>query len=456
MVNDVDLHAVQRKALGELWASSMVWDHVSYLCDACGGRFAGTDDEQRAGDYLIRQLRAYGLENVEAEPFEMDGWVRGSACLVAMAGDRERDLPCLALPGSPAAEVEAPVVDVGSGTDAEFERLDGAGDRKVVLVDAVGPHRLEKYARACRAGAAAFAFCDTRSGMLMPTGVLSLGGSLAPIPGVGLARETASFLRRQMQTYGPDVRVRVRVDGGPRRAVARNVLAEIPGCDLEAGWIVACAHYDGHDVAQAAQDNATGTAILLEAARVLAPLRGDLAAGLRFALFSGEEFGLLGSMAYVRSRRKALDGIRCVLNADVVGLAAPLRLGVQRHPQLADRLRAIDMANLGVEIDDASLSAHSDHFPFVLAGVPAVTAHSSPPRLEWGAWSHTMADTLDKLDPHELRIAATGVAGVLLHLAVSPDGLPRTHATAAAVRNMLAEAGMEESLRLQGWWPSDP
>jgi len=46
--------------------------------------------------------------------------------------------------------------------------------------------------------------------------------------------------------------------------------------------------------------------------------------------------------------------------------------------------------------------------------------------------------------------------GVLVHLAASPEGLPRTHATVDAVRNMLAEAGMEESLRLQGWWPSDP
>jgi hypothetical protein len=66
-----------------------------------------------------------------------------------------------------------------------------------------------------------------------------------------------------------------------------------------------------------------------------------------------------------------------------------------------------------------------------------------------------MADTLDKLDPHELRAAATGVVGVLLNLAAQPEGLPRTRATPDAVRNMLAEAGMEESLHLQGWWPAD-
>lgn len=446
----MELAELEQRLLGDIWASPLLAESLRYLCDTCNGRFAGSPDERRAGDFLFERLRSSGLDKVGLEPFEMPGWVRGDAALAVLQGTESRRVPCLALSGSPSRVIDAELADAGLGTAADFERLGGATRGSIVLAHAGGPHRLETYARSCVAGAVAFIFAHSERGMLIPTGSLSLGPDGAPLAGVGVSFETASFLRRQAERGG--VRLRLAVRSEPRVVEARNVVAEIPGCDPDAGWIVACAHYDGHDVAQGAQDNATGTAVVLEAARVLAPLRPHLRAGLRFCLFSGEEMGLHGSSAYARVHSGELDQVRAVLNADVVGLAPPLVLAVQNSPKLATCLRGPAIEGLEVLVEDRMVTAHSDHFPFVLSGVPACAAHTAAPP-DGGSWAHTAADTLDKLDLGELREAAGAIARILLRLAAAPDGLPCGLQPPTAVRQALVDAGLEDSLRLQRSWP---
>ena len=103
--------------------SSSLQASLRYLCDECGGRFAGTDDERRAGDFALERFREFGLQNVRAEPFEMNGWQRGQARLTLLDGAGERELPCMALAGSPPGRVEAALVDIGPGTPADFEGI---------------------------------------------------------------------------------------------------------------------------------------------------------------------------------------------------------------------------------------------------------------------------------------------------------------------------------------------
>jgi Iap family predicted aminopeptidase len=445
----VELREQERRLLGDIWASPTIAETLSYLCDNCNGRSAGSQDEKRAGAYLLERLRGSGLESVSLEPFEMPGWTRGAATLAVIGGGEPRDLPCLALPGSPCGSIEGRLVDAGMGTSADFERLGDDVADSVVLADSAGPHRLEKYARSCGLGAAGFLFAHGEPGTLIPTGSLSWGPDPAPVPGVGISFESASFLRRLADRTA--VHIGVTVGGGPQVVEARNVLADVPGRDPEAGWIIACAHYDGHDIAQGAQDNATGTAVVLEAARVLAPLRAHFEVGLRFCLFSGEEMGLHGSSAYVRVRSGLLDQIRAVVNADVVGLAAPAVLATQNSPALASYLRD-NVADLDVLLEDRLLTAHSDHFPFVLRGVPACTVNTTSPP-DGGSWAHTAADTLDKLDVRELREVAGTLARVLLRMATAPRGLPSERQSPAGVEQALVEAGLEEPLRAQRSWP---
>ena len=441
---------IERHLIGDIWTSPSLEDSIVYLCDVCNGRFAGTDDERRAGSFLLSRFREFGAQNVQAEPFEMRGWRRGRAHLELLDDDIPRDLPCMALAGSPAGTVQAHLVDIGPGAPADFDRHGDTIQGKAVLASAQGPHRLEKYTRSHEAGVAAFLFAGSRPGMLIPAGSLGLGSARPTLPGVGLSQETGALLRRKLAQRS--IQVRIQVEGGPETVTANNILAELPGSDPDEGWIVACAHYDGHDIAQGAQDNATGTAAILEAARALAPLQPHFKAGIRFALFSGEEMGMYGSEHHVRSHLADLDRVRIVFNADIVGLAPPLTLAVQDSPELTNWLRELSLKELGARLATPRLVPYSDHFSFTLVGVPSLMAMSSSPGPGRG-WGHTAADTLDKLDTRALCEATVTTARILLRMAVGPSALPRRRRPPEAVKQALIDAGLKEPLRLQGRWP---
>ncbi|MBN1937494.1 MAG: M28 family peptidase [Anaerolineae bacterium] len=418
----MNLSQLEQTILGDVWTSTWLWDTLTALCDDGHGRFAGTDDERRAGEFMLRRFAEWGLHNVRAEPFDMPGWIRGPAQLTLLDGTTGPELPCMTLAGSPDGEVEAEIIDLGPGTPEAFGRLGASIRGKIVLTGAAGPHRLERYARACEYGAVGFIFANNRPGQLIPAGSINFNDGPAPLPGIGIALEGAALLQRQLER-GP-VRARLRAKGENETVQARNIVADLPGTDRDAGWIVVCGHYDGHDIAQGAQDNATGTALVLETARLLRPLCDWLKASFRFILFSGEEMGLYGSKHYVQAHTDELSGIRLVFNADIVGLAAPLVLMVQNSQPLADSLNALPRNALDIQVSGPQLVHYSDHYPFVQAGdVPALMAVTSSPG-EGRGWAHTQADTLDKLELRPLREAVAAAARVLLRLAVEPEHLP--------------------------------
>jgi Zn-dependent M28 family amino/carboxypeptidase len=194
--------------------------------------------------------------------------------------------------------------------------------------------------------------------------------------------------------------------------------------------------------------------VLLEAARLLSPLRAHLKAGIRFVLFSGEELGLYGSYAYAQDHKDELDSIRLVFNVDVVGLAMPVVLQTQASPELAAYCRNLPLKDLDATVNDGPTSfiQNSDHFPFSLAGVSGVWAVTSHPPMG-GGWVHSSADTLDKLEPRILRQTASTIARLLLRMANDPAGLPRGRKPPEVVKKSVTEAGFEKALRMRGRWP---
>ncbi len=443
----MDIAALEKDLLGNLWTAPDVWDTLAYLCDAGNGRFAGTADERRARDYLLDRLRAYGLDRVADEPFEMRGWTRGEARLTILAAEQSIDLPCIALPGAPGCDLEAEVVDVQKGGAEDFARLGAAVAGKIVFNSADGTSRAELYRGASEAGAAAFVFSGSQPGMLVPTG--SVGKDL---PAIGLAHEAIARLKRHL-AVGP-VRVKLTLTCRVHPVTAHNVVAEIPGTDPSQGWIIVGAHYDGHDISQAAHDNGVSTAVLVEAARLLSPLRAHFQAGLRFVLFSGEELGLFGSYAYAAAHASEFDHVRAVVNADVLGMAMPVVLQTQASPGLADYLRALPLKHIDAVLNDdpKAFIMNSDHFPFSLAGLQSVWAVTSSAAPGTGL-VHYSADTLDKIDPRILRQSAATVTRLLLRMAVAPEGLPRVRQTPAEVEALVKAAGFENYLRWNGRWP---
>ena len=443
----MDIMQLDRKMLGDVWVSPDLWDNLTYLCDTCNGRFAGTEDEHRAGDFIMDRLEKYGLENIAAESFEMRGWERGETHFTLLEGNEEIALPCLALPGTQGCNLEAEIIDAGQGAAADYQRLGPAVAGKIVLTSSDGPSRGEKYQGAIEAGASAFIYSHVQPGMLAPTGSID-----KDLPAIGLAYEYAARIQRLLATGA--VRARLSIAARVQTVIARNLVAELPGSEPGEGWILAGGHYDGHDIAQGAQDNAAGTVILMEAARLLSPLRAHLKVGIRFVFFSGEELGLFGSYAYARGHAEQLDQIRLVFNMDVVGMAMPLVLQTQASPELAAYLRGLPLKELDIAVNDGpkSFIMNSDHFPFSLAGISAVWAVASHPPSGTG-WGHSMADTLDKLELRTLRQTAGAASRLLLRMAVDPTHLPRGRKLPEEVQKILAEAGFDKALRASGKWP---
>lgn len=443
----MDFHQLDKEIVGEAWTSPAVMDHLSYLCDGCNGRFAGTEDERRAGDYLLDRMHAYGLQNTHAELFEMRGWERGTASFWVQDHEREVEIPCIALPGSPGCDLQAELIDVGQGRPEDYQVLGTSAAGKIVLTAADGPARAEKYMHAVEAGVGAFIFTSGQVGNLPPTG--SIGKDL---PAIGVSFEQAARLKRLLAPGSRQARLSLTCQ--VRQVTARNIVGEIPGTDPSQGWILACGHYDGHDIAQGAADNAAGVVTLVEAARMLSPLRQHLQAGIRFVCFSGEELGLFGSYAYARDHAAEIDTIRAVVNVDVIGLAMPLVLLPQGSPELAAYLRSLPLNELDLNLRDGpgTFIMNSDHIAFSMAGIQAVWALTSHPATG-GGWGHTSADTLDKLDHRIMRQSSAAVTRLLLRMAGDAPNLPPGRRDPEAVKQAALDAGFEKMMRFQGRWP---
>lgn len=441
-----DIGQIEREAVGSIWTQSRAMEHLIALCDGFGGRFAGSSLELQAGDYLLQHLQALGLDHVHAEPFHYLGWERGPSSL-ALVSPVERPLDAVGLPGSPPHELTANLVSVGDGEEEEYVRV---GDRlrgMVALCNAesqrpggrASSHRRAKYLRAVAAGASGFLYVSQNPGMLAVTGGLA-SAAAAPIPGYGLSYETGAALERLLSRGA----VTVRLQGEHRlpEVISRNLVADLPGRGEQGGVVVVGAHYDGHDISQAAADNGSGVVSVLEIARVLAPYRGQFARTVRFLFFGSEEMGLIGAWRYVRLHRGAASSMACMLNLDTVVAGAPggLRVHCGNSPDLASLVRAAAQQGVDVEVDE-QLSTASDHFPFSTLGIPVATVGATTGRtgLVGRGWGHTTADTVDKVEPSALRHAAAVGTQLLLRLAQA-ETLP-PHTTAEEVRHLLQRTG---------------
>lgn len=217
--------------------------------------------------------------------------------------------------------------------------------------------------------------------------------------------------------------------------LCRNVIAQVDGQTYPEQVVIICAHYDSISdqrwtLAPGADDNASGTAAVLEAARIVASRPFDFT--VRFILFSAEEQGLIGSLRYVQEKLKPAENILGVINLDMVAYADYLPedldvIGNRSSGWLVDRVTAL--AGIygpaqGKKIIDASF-VYSDHAPFWDRGIAAICAieDASVPN----PYYHKTTDTVDTLNFDFYRTATRGSLISLVDLAqVIRPGYPAT------------------------------
>jgi len=216
------------------------------------------------------------------------------------------------------------------------------------------------------------------------------------------------------------------------RATVNNVLAYLPGKTEE--YVILGAHYDHlgrgtfdslapsqiGQIHPGADDNASGTAGLLELARILSPLKGQLDRGILFASFAGEELGLLGSAAWVKDPTKPLDKAVAMINMDMIGRIKDDKVYVGGVGTGSTLQKILDEAHgnspLKFEVSQGGYSS-SDHTSFVTKRIPVLFFFS-------GLHSdyHKPSDTWDKINPD----SATDLVNIVARAAVDlADEFPK-------------------------------
>jgi Zn-dependent M28 family amino/carboxypeptidase len=429
--------------VGDAFTSEHAWRTLTDLVEV-GNRMAGQEGEREGSAVVEAAFEAAGLREVGTETFDIPGWWRGSSSLsVDGRGEWSADHHVVALPGTPAGEVEAPIVDLGHGMPAEIgDEVEGCvtmarsdvaeGDRWV--------HRMEKYASAAEHGAVGFVFRNHVPGNLPPTGEVGYHDRPGPIPAVGVSKELGARLARYAED---DAAVGLSVDCRNAPASSVNTHAVV-GPDTETEVLVT-AHVDAHDIAEGAEDNGVGSALLPEIGRLLRAVEDDLDTKTRFVAFGSEEIGLYGAYHHAETHQ---GPIKAVMNVDGAGSSRDPRVRTHGFEGLeepfaaaADRFDAPLVANEDVV-------PHADSWAFVERGIPAVTIGSVREGKGRG-WGHTHADTLDKLDPRDLRALAALYAESVLELADAGREFP--HRDPAEIRDALTDGYVRE-LKVGGRW----
>jgi hypothetical protein len=222
------------------------------------------------------------------------------------------------------------------------------------------------------------------------------------------------------------LRAALRVNIETTRATVNNVLAYLSGQSDE--YVIIGAHYDhlGYgnqdslapsqigQIHPGADDNASGTAGLLELARLFAPLKGRLSRGILFMSFASEEMGLLGSAEWVRTPTRPLDKAVAMLNMDMIGRIQNGRVyvgGVGTGSTFRALLTALQgQSRFQLQYSSGGYGA-SDHTSFVARKIPVLFFFSGL----HGDY-HKPSDTWDKINALDAARLLDLIANVTLEL----------------------------------------
>jgi carboxypeptidase Q len=447
------------------------FDYLEELSDQIGGRVTGSPQAQKAIEWGLAKMRGIGLENVRAEKWQIShGWKRVSASAELLAPvQRHLTIDSMGWVGStPAGGVETEVVPVNAlQLDQEMKENASKWAGKILLIvrkgeppaNADGNRSFATFGKFLTAAYAAHAVAIIGGqGGSEPAGMrLTHTGSMGynayyDIPVVSMIMEDLRQLQRFLD-HGNTVRLKINVQNektsGP--VDSANVVGEIRGKEFPEQVIVVGGHLDSWDLAQGSTDDGTGVATTLGAAEAIMASGYKPKRTIRFVLFTGEEQGLLGSLAYVKTHKDEMANHVAAIILDT-GQGPIVRLNMGGHKDLipamekfADSVQAFGK----LEMNDRSVFG-TDAGPFILAGLPGINMGQDSPDYKYT--HHSAVDTLDKVQPDILTRDATMMALTSFWIADRPERLASPWPPEKTAR-MLKEQKQDSMLKASGLWP---
>lgn len=462
--------------------------HLDILCNRFGGRPVGSDAYENAAEWAIRSFRSWGYEVRTEEAGSMSVGFNRAGWWGRMTGEEQMTLHFSTPSYSSGTHgVQRGHVVIEPRTWAEFDRMKGRLKGAWVLVEdkssgyaifhgeeahesrlkAVAeneeierynrehpddPKKLNKvivpfYDEMVEAGVLGFIQpADVPLWTLYDMKVVqrALEGSIAfeelpAVPSILLDNEQFDRIRtmvKQRRRIELEFDIRNHFKYGP--IPFHNVVAEIKGAKHPDEYVIVGAHLDSYDVATGGVDCGSGVAAVMEAARMIALSGAKPDRTILFILFAGEEFGLLGSKAWVKAHSNLLPRISNMFNRDggpmpYTGFWAPESL-LKEYEKAAEPLRQL-YPEIGFTVEPLKprvkpeRTGGNDASTFAVEGVPAVQMN------EWRdvkgydfsyreIW-HTERDTYNMSIPEYQEQAATAMALMVLATANMPSMLPR-------------------------------
>jgi carboxypeptidase Q len=399
-----------------LESDTLAFSITEGLTTEIGPRLAGTEAEARARVWAVARLTGLGFSNVRIETFQMPTWVRGAETAEIVApypqamrvtalgrsastGDAglRAEITAFAtvaeLRSAPMGSLTGKIVYVGH----HMERTqDGSG------YGFAGPTRWNASSLASERGAAAVVIrsVGTDSHRNPHTGGTNWVEGVTPIPTGALSNPDADNLERMVSLGRPITMHLTLTPQWLGDQESGNVIAEIPGSDPDAQMVLAACHLDSWDLATGAFDDASGCGIITAAAHRILESSMQPQRTIRLLWAGAEEVGLFGARAYAERNPAELHAV-----------AAESDFGADRVwrvefnlPDSAlgdtDRITGL-LAPLGIARSPIPATGGADTSPLVSNGVWAIDLQQDGTR--YFDLHHTPDDTLDKIDPAQMR-----------------------------------------------------
>lgn len=492
----VDYEAIY-KIKDEGFQRSKVMEITSWLTDVYGPRVTNAPGFRKAGEWAVKEMTSWGLANVKLEPWGPFGRGWSNEKFYAMATTPGGSFPLIGMSqvwtsgtdGLVSGDAVLAVIE----SSEDFAKFKGQLKGKIVLTTAMrevlplwtapaarytdeqlkdlqretdatprgnpfgaragGPGRQGGPAGG-RGRGAAQSFAADRTKFFKDEGVVAVlvpgrgdggtvfvqgGGSReasAPptLPTISVAIEHYGRIARTLDKQMP-VKIELDIKNTFHEdPMSFNVIAEIPGTDKAAEIVMLGAHFDSWQGGTGATDNAAGSAVMMEAIRILKQSGLKLRRTVRLGLWGGEEQGLIGSREYVKAH--FADRADMVLKPEHARLSGYFNVdngtGAIRGVYLQGNEAVAPIFdvwmkpfnNIGMATLTIRDTGGTDHQSFDGVGLPGFQFIQDP--LEYGSRTHhSNMDVYERIQEEDMRKNAVIVASFVYHTANREEKLPR-------------------------------
>ena len=311
-----------KKMHDQVLSDSKCYDWLYHLSENIGARLSGSENYNKAADYVEIELKKLGVDRVWRQTSTVDYWDRGTGSSVRItdAMGHVLDAKSLALGksiGTPPGGITAEVIEVKSLDEVEHlgrEKIEG----KIVFYNRpLDPTHLNTFrayggavdqrgngaSKASEYGAVGVLVrsMTTRNDDIPHTGSLRYADGIDPIPAIAISTNDANKLSAMLQAGADPVMAVMEADCNPAgQRPSDNVIAEIKGSEFPDEIILVGGHLDSWDVGGGAHDDGAGCVHSMEVINILKELNYTPKRTIRCVLFANEENGLAGGQEYAR------------------------------------------------------------------------------------------------------------------------------------------------------------